>query len=89
MSDYIRGYDIVTNFSTLVIASFWKSSQLRKKLCHFMIMVLLCVLTNYPGILLYLVSWLRKDYDWLRKMAIYLTFVSRFLGFSTLNSRFL
>ena len=73
--------------NTLVIASFWKSSQLRKKLCHFMIMVLSCldlvsVLTIYPGILLYLTSWLREDYDFLRKMAIYLNFVYGLLGFS-------
>ena len=73
--------------NTLVIASFWKSSQLRKKLCHFMIMVLSCldlvsVLTIYPGILLYLTSWLREDYDFLGKMAIYLNFVYGLLGFS-------
>ena len=44
---------------------------------------LVSVLTIYPGILLYLVSWLREDYDFLRKMSIYPNFVYRFLGFST------
>ena len=39
--------------NSLVILSFWRSVQLRKKLCHFMIMVLSCcdllaVLTNSP-----------------------------------------
>ena len=78
---------IVSN--TLVIVSFWKSSQLGKKLCHFMIMVLSCfdlatVITIYPGILLYLISWLRKDYDLLFKMKIYLHIFEGFLGFSFL-----
>ena len=44
---------------------------------------LVSVLTIYPGILLYLVSWLREDYDFLRMMSIYPNFVYRFLGFST------
>ena len=39
--------------NSLVILSFWRSVQLRKKLCYFMIMVLSCcdllaVLTNNP-----------------------------------------
>ena len=81
-------FRIVLN--TLVIASFWKSSQLRKKLCHFMIMVLSCfdlvaVVTIYPAILLYLSSWLREDYDLLRKMKMYLHISDVFLGFSFLT----
>ena len=81
-------FGIVLN--TLVIASFWKSSQLRKKLCHFMIMVLSCfdlvaVVTIYPAILLYLSSWLREDYDLLRKMKMYLHISDVFLGFSFLT----
>ena len=80
-------FGIVLN--TLVIASFRKSSQLRKKLCHFMIMVLSCfdlvaVVTIYPAILLYLSSWLREDYDLLRKMKRYLHISDVFLGFSFL-----
>ena len=75
--------------NTLVIVSFWKSSQLRNKLCHFMIMLLSCfdllaVVTNESGILLYLISWLRKDYDLFRKMTIFLHFNDLFLGFSFL-----
>ena len=78
---------IVSN--TLVIASFWKSSQLRKKLCHFMIMVLSCfdlvlVVTNLSGILLYLIFWLREDYDLLPKMRIYLECSKLFIGSSFL-----
>ena len=75
--------------STLVIVSFWKSSQLRKKLCHFMIVVLSCfdlvtVVTIYPGILLYLITWLKEDYDLLPKIKIYLLFTSVFIAFSFL-----
>ena len=57
---------IISN--TLVILSFWKSSQIRKKLCHFMIMVLSCfdlvaVVSNQPAILFYVISWLCDEYD--------------------------
>ena len=73
--------------NTLVIASILKSSQLRKKLCHFMIMVLSCVdlaslVSNHPGVLLYLIFWLREDYYLLPKIKMYLHFVNVFLGFS-------
>ena len=75
--------------NTLVIASFWKSSQLRKQLCHFMIMVLSCfdlvsVVIFYPGILLYIIFWLKQDYDLLRKLIIYFDVSSAFLGFPLL-----
>ena len=75
--------------NTLVIASIWKSSQLRKKLCHFMIMVLSCfdlvaVVTIYLGILMCLIVWLREDYDLLLKMTIYLNISGVFLAFSLL-----
>ena len=80
-------FGIILN--TLVIASFWKSPQLRKKLCHFMIMVLSCfdlvaVITNHPGALLHLISWLTEDYDLLLKMGMYLFFSTVFHGFSFL-----
>ena len=72
-----------------MIVSFWKSSQLRKKLCHFMIMVLSCfdlvaVITNHAGILIYLISWLREDYNLLTKMETYLGYVEVFTGLSIL-----
>ena len=40
--------------NSLVIVSFWRSVQLRKKLCYFMIMILSCcdllvVLTSHPA----------------------------------------
>ena len=75
--------------NTLVIASFWKSSQLRKKLCHFMIMVLSCfdlltVIANNPGLLLFLAYLLRDDYDSLLTLAVYLDSVLVFYGFSFL-----
>ena len=78
---------IVSN--TLVILSFWKSSQLRKKLFYFMIMVLSCfdlvaVVTNHSGMLLYLISWLREELDLLSKMKISLHISAVFLVFSFL-----
>ena len=56
--------------NSLVIVSFWRSVQLRKKLCYFMIMVLSCcdllvVLTNHPMTALRAMLWLterRKKY---------------------------
>ena len=57
-------FGIVLN--TLAVVSIWKSSQLRKKLCHFMVMVLSCfdlisVVTNHPMMLIYIISWLREE----------------------------
>ena len=74
-------------FKHIGIASFWKSSQRGNKICHFMIIVSSCVdlvavLTNNPGFLLYLVSWLRENYDLLPTFWMYLDFVVVFLGFS-------
>ena len=76
---------IVSN--ALVIASFWKSSQRRKKVCHFMIMVLSCfdliaVVTNHTGMLLYIIFWLREDYDLLPTCWMYADSVVVFLPFS-------
>ena len=73
--------------NTLVIASFWKSSQLRKKLCHFMIMVLSCsdlvaVVTINPGMLLYPISWLKDDHYFLPATTVYVLSSSVFLSFS-------
>ena len=73
--------------NTLVIVCFLKSSQLRKKLCNFMVMVLSCfdllaVIANHPAFVLYLVIWLTEDYDTLHKMGIYVHFATMFLGFS-------
>ena len=54
--------------NSLVILSFWRSVQLRKKLCYFMIMVLSCcdllsVLTNSPLMALFAMSWLTGKLD--------------------------
>ena len=73
--------------NTLVIASYWKSLQLRKKLCHFMIMVLSCfdlatVVTNNPATLLYLLFLLREHYGLLLSWTVYLNFVTVFYGYS-------
>ena len=76
---------IVSNI--LVIASIWKSSQLRKKLCHFMIMVLSCfdlvaLITNHSVLLLYLIFWLKEDYDLFFTCRKCVEFASVFLGLS-------
>ena len=73
--------------NTLVIASLWKSSQHRKKLCNFMIMVLssfdfLAVITSHPVFALYLAVWSTENYDLLHKMEIYAHFATLFPGFS-------
>ena len=73
--------------NTLVIVSFLKSSQLRKKLCHFMIMVLSCsdlvaVITNHPGLMLFIIAWSREDCNLLFTWKTYLHFSRAFLGFS-------
>ena len=73
--------------NTLVIISIWKSSQLRKKLCHFMVMVLSCfdlvvVVTSHPGLLLCLIFWLRGDYDMLSTWIMYIDLVKVLIGFS-------
>jgi hypothetical protein len=54
--------------NSLVILSFWRSVQLRKKICYFMIMVLSCcdllaVLTNNPLMALITMSWLTGKLD--------------------------
>ena len=51
--------------NSLVIVSFWRSVQLRKKLCYFMIMFLSCfdllvVLTNHPFTALVTMLWLTE-----------------------------
>ena len=73
--------------NTLVIVSIFKSLQLRKKLCYFMIIVLSCfdlvaVITNPPALLIYLISWLREDYNFLPTLMLYLHFVKIFIEFS-------
>ena len=54
--------------NSLIIHSFWKSGQLRKKLCYFMIMVLSCcdllaVLTNNPLLAFIVLSFLTGRLD--------------------------
>ena len=73
--------------NTLVIVSIWKSPQLRKKLCHFMIMVLSCVdlialVASHPAILIFVISWLIDDHDLLLKPQFYLHFTDVIFGFS-------
>jgi hypothetical protein len=73
--------------NTLVIVCFLKSSQLRKKLCNFMVMVLSCfdllaVIANHPAFVLYVVFWLIEDYELFHMMGIYAHFATMFLGFS-------
>jgi hypothetical protein len=74
--------------NSLVILSFWRSVQLRKKLCYFMIMVLSCcdlltVLTNNPLMALITMSWLTGKLDVnARWPYISLRSTGTFVGFS-------
>ena len=74
--------------NSLVILSFWRSVQLRKKLCNFMIMVLSCcdllaVLTNNPFVALITMLWLTGNVDGnARWVYISLKSTSSFLLFS-------
>ena len=78
------------SLNTVVILSFWRSAQLRKKLCHFMTMVLSCcdllvVLTTHPYGVLTAVLWLTGNLDvfpsWAR---IWSKLTNIFVGFSLL-----
>ena len=62
--------------NTLVIITIWKSSQLRKKLCHFMIMVLSCcdllsVVTFSSGFLFYVTIWFTENNELYTKLTIF------------------
>ena len=75
--------------NTLVIVSFWRSVQLRKKLCYFMIMILSCcdllvVLTSHPTRTLAAILWLTEMFNvypgWLKNLLA----LSNILIFSSL-----
>ena len=74
--------------NSLVIVSFWRSVQLRKKLCYFMIMILSCrdllaVLTNSPLMALITMLWLTGKLDGnARWPHISFRLTSTFLAFS-------
>ena len=74
--------------NSLVILSFWRSSQLRKKLCYFMIMVLSCcdllaVLTNNSFVAVMMMFWLTGKFDVYPRWAVIpLTISSLSIGFS-------
>ena len=76
--------------NSLVIISFWRSRQLRKNLCYFMIMILSCcdllaVLTNHPLLALFAMFWLTEKFDAYPSWAHTCTSVSNiFLGLSLL-----
>ena len=76
--------------NSLVILSFRRSAQLRKKLCYFIIMVLSCcdllaVLVNHPLLALFAMLWLTEKFNvypsW---MCISLSLSNIFVGFSLL-----
>jgi hypothetical protein len=74
--------------NSLVILSFWRSVQLRKKLCYFTIMILSCcdllaVLTNNPLLAFISMSWLTRKLDVNARWAhLSLRSTSAFLAFS-------
>ena len=76
--------------NTLVIISFWRSVQLRKKLCYFMVMVLsgcdlLAVLTNNLLLVLVVMIQLTRKHNVFRSWPVISLISSNiFLGFSLL-----
>ena len=77
--------------NSLAILTFWRSVQLRKKLCYFMIMVLSCcdllvVLTNHPSAALVAMLWLTGKLDAFFPIwaALFFRFTSVLQGFSLL-----
>ena len=76
--------------NALVILSFIKSSQLRKKASYFMIMILSCVdllavATNHPLGALSCIVWLNEQYDVLPTLLEYMKLSSIFFAFSFLT----
>ena len=74
--------------NTLVIITILKSTQLRKKLCHFMIMVLSCcdllmVVILNPGLILSLITWAIENFYLFTRLRIYLQFSHISTGFSS------
>ncbi len=76
--------------NSLVILTFWRSVQLRKKICYFMILVLSCcdllaVLTNHPLAALIALLWLTGKLD-VYPNWVYISsrLSNNFLGFSLL-----
>ena len=74
--------------NSLAIITFWRSVQLRKKLCYFMIMILSCcdlfvVLTSHPSAAVVAMLWLTGKLDAFPKWAVLLfRFTSVLQGFS-------
>ncbi len=74
--------------NSLAILTFWRSVQLRKKLCYFMIMILSCcdllvVLTSHPSAAVVAMLWLTGKLDAFAKWAVLLfRFTSVLQGFS-------
>lgn len=81
---------IGTILNSLVVISFWKSSQLRRKLCYLMIMVLSCVdvfaiVTNHPRMALFSIVILTESYDLLPTIILYGRLSSVFFAFSLIT----
>ena len=75
--------------NSLVVLSFIKSSQLRKKLCYFMIMILSCidlltVATNHPLAVTYSIVCLSEKYDVLPMLSYSMRILNTLPSFSLL-----
>ena len=76
--------------NTLVIITILKSTQLRKKLCHFMIMVLSCfdllsVVTYSLALQLSFFSWFTENNELYAKTSMYRNLIKLFAGLSLLT----
>ena len=73
--------------NSLVIVSFWRSVQLRKKLCYFTVMVLSCcdllaALTNHPLPILGAMLWFTEELNIYQRWTYSLRLLAVFVSFS-------
>ena len=78
-----------TILNSLVILCLWKSSQLRKKLCYFLLLILSCcdlivVIVNHPLIIRLAIAWAMEDHGILERMHIFRWVNNGLFGFSSI-----
>ena len=79
-----------TTLNTLVILCLWKSSQLRKKLCYFFILILSCcdlivVIVSHPLIICLALTWAIEDHRMLERKNIFRWINNFLVGFASIT----
>ena len=79
-----------TTLNTLVILCLWKSSQLRKKLCYFFILILSCcdlivVIVSHPLIICLALTWAIEDRRMLERKNIFRWINNFLVGFASIT----